>query len=105
MFTSLTVCVLVPFCNRPCQNISGFDEQDGCGSNSWMMVEVDLPQDQNKNPEVLLRGLKPVTQYAIFLKTVTLVVENIDTHVLGAKSELVYILTKPKGKEGIRTLL
>ncbi|MCI4383283.1 hypothetical protein PGIGA_G00024590 [Pangasianodon gigas] len=80
----------------PFQNISEFDDQDGCGSNSWMMVDVDSPQDQNRNPEVLLSGLKPVTQYAIFLKTVTLVVEDIDTHVLGAKSEVVYILTKPK---------
>ncbi|XP_058256957.1 insulin-like growth factor 1b receptor [Hemibagrus wyckioides] len=80
----------------PFQNISGFDDQDGCGSNSWMMVEVDLPQDQKRNPEVNLTGLNPMTQYAVFLKTVTLVAENIDTHVLGAKSELVYILTKPK---------
>ncbi|KAF7703220.1 insulin-like growth factor 1b receptor isoform X1 [Silurus meridionalis] len=80
----------------PFQNISEFDDLDGCGSNSWMMVDVDSPQDENRNPEVLLSGLKPVTQYAIFLKTVTLVVENIDTHVLGAKSELVYILTRPK---------
>ncbi|KAF4083004.1 hypothetical protein AMELA_G00134960 [Ameiurus melas] len=79
----------------PFQNISEFDDQDGCRS-SWMMVDVDSPQDQNRNPEVLLSGLKPVTQYAIFLKTVTLVVEGIDTHVLGAKSKLVYILTKPK---------
>ncbi|TSL68186.1 Insulin-like growth factor 1 receptor [Bagarius yarrelli] len=80
----------------PFQNISGFDDQDGCGSNSWMMVEVDSPQDQNKNPEVLLSGLQPVTRYAVFLKTVTLVVEDVETPILGAKSELVYILTKPK---------
>lgn len=69
-----------------------------------MMVDVDLPQDQNRNPDVHLTGLKPMTQYAIFLKTVTLVVEDTDTHVLGAKSELVYILTKPKGKEGMLSL-
>lgn len=99
------VYMMVPFCDRPFQNISEFDDQDGCGSDSWMMVDVDSPQDQNRNPEVLLSGLKPVTQYAIFLKTVTLVVEDIDTHVLGAKSKLVYILTKPKGKEGMQTLL
>lgn len=70
-----------------------------------MMVEVDMPQDQNRNPGVLLSGLKPVTQYAIFLRTVTLVVEDIDTNVLGAKSELVYILTKPKGKRGRKLFL
>lgn len=90
---------------RPFQNISEFEDKDGCGSNSWMMVDVDLPQDPSRNPEVLLSGLKPVTQYAIFLKTATLVVQDIDTHVLGAKSELVYIVTKPKGKDGMRTCL
>lgn len=96
---------MVLFCDRPFQNISEFDGHDDCGSNSWMMVEVDMPQDQNRNPGVLLPGLKPVTQYAVFLKTVNLVVDDIDTPVLGAKSELVYILTKPKGKEGMQTLL
>lgn len=70
-----------------------------------MMVEVDLPQDQKRNPEVILTGLNPMTQYAVFLKTVTLVAENMDTQVLGAKSELVYILTKPKGKKRKQTLL
>lgn len=67
-----------------------------------MIVEVDMPQDQDRKPGVLLSGLKPVTQYAIFLKTVTLVVEDMDTHLLAAKSELVYIQTKPKGNYGCK---
>lgn len=87
---------MASFFERPFQNISEFDDQGGCGADSWMIVEVDMPQDQDRKPEVQLSGLKPVTQYAIFLKTVALVVD-MNTHLLAAKSELVYIRTKPKG--------
>ncbi|XP_036443170.1 insulin-like growth factor 1b receptor [Colossoma macropomum] len=89
------VSFVVYYKEAPFQNITEFDGQDGCGSNSWMTVDVDLPQDENKNPEIHLSGLKPWTQYAIFVKAVTLVVEDKDRHILGAKSELVYIQTKP----------
>ncbi|KAJ8271980.1 hypothetical protein COCON_G00108390 [Conger conger] len=77
----------------PFQNITEFDGQDGCGSNSWNMVDVDLPQDKDVDPGVLLSPLKPWTQYAIFVKAITLAVE--DKHVPGAKSEVVYIRTNP----------
>uniref|UniRef100_A0A3B4CE23 Tyrosine-protein kinase receptor n=1 Tax=Pygocentrus nattereri TaxID=42514 RepID=A0A3B4CE23_PYGNA len=89
------VSFVVYYKEAPFQNITEFDGQDGCGSNSWMTVDVDLPQDENKNPGIHLSGLKPWTQYAIFVKAVTLVVEDKDRHILGAKSELVYIRTKP----------
>ncbi|XP_028969810.1 insulin-like growth factor 1 receptor [Esox lucius] len=77
----------------PYQNITEFDGQDGCGSNSWNMVDVDLPQDKDSDPGVLLSPLKPWTQYAIYVKAITLLVE--DKHILGAKSEIVYIRTSP----------
>ncbi|XP_076880952.1 insulin-like growth factor 1b receptor isoform X2 [Brachyhypopomus gauderio] len=89
------VSFVVYYKETPFQNITEFDGQDGCGSNSWMTVDVDLPQDRNKNPGVFLSGLKPWTQYAVFVKAVTLVVEDKDRHILGAKSDLVYIRTKP----------
>uniref|UniRef100_A0A4W4DND1 Tyrosine-protein kinase receptor n=1 Tax=Electrophorus electricus TaxID=8005 RepID=A0A4W4DND1_ELEEL len=89
------VSFVVYYKEAPYQNITEFDGQDGCGSNSWMTVDVDLSQDRNKNPGVFLSGLKPWTQYAIFVKAVTLVVEDKDRHILGAKSDLVYIWTKP----------
>lgn len=82
--------------SRPHQNITEFDGQDGCGSNSWNMVDVDLPQDKEIDPGVLLSPLKPWTQYAIFVKAITLVVE--DKHIPGAKSDVVYIRTRPSGK-------
>ncbi|XP_059362480.1 insulin-like growth factor 1 receptor isoform X2 [Carassius carassius] len=85
------ISFIVYYKEAPFQNITEFDGQDGCGSNSWNMVDVDLPQDKSTDPGVLLSSLKPWTQYAIFVKAVTLVVE--DKHILGAKSEVVYIRT------------
>ncbi|KAG7473244.1 hypothetical protein MATL_G00093620 [Megalops atlanticus] len=84
---------IVYYKEAPFQNITEFDGQDGCGSNSWNMVDVDLPQDKDVDPGVLLHPLKPWTQYAIFVKAITLAVE--DRHILGAKSEVVYIRTNP----------
>lgn len=93
-----TDCALHVHC-RPLQDITEFDGQDGCGSNSWTMVDVELPHDKDVDPGVMLSSLKPWTQYAILVKAVTLVVD--DRHVLGAKSEVVYIRTKPSGKKRV----
>ena len=81
---------------RPFQNITEFDGQDGCGSNSWYMVDVDHPQDENIDPKVKLQHLKPWTQYAIFVKAIILQVE--DKHITGAKSDIIYIRTRPSCK-------
>ncbi|XP_029008650.1 insulin-like growth factor 1a receptor [Betta splendens] len=75
------------------QNITEFDGQDGCGSDSWHMVDVDLPHNKSSDPKVSLPHLKPWTQYAIFVKAITLQVE--DKHVSGAKSDIIYIRTRP----------
>uniref|UniRef100_A0A6Q2Y9P9 Tyrosine-protein kinase receptor n=1 Tax=Esox lucius TaxID=8010 RepID=A0A6Q2Y9P9_ESOLU len=87
------ISFIVYYKEAPHQNITEFDGQDGCGSNSWNMVDVDLPQDSQVDPGVLLSPLKPWTQYAIFVKAITLVVE--DKHTPGAKSNIVYIRTSP----------
>lgn len=86
---------------RHFQNITEFDGRDGCGSNSWHMLDVDLPPDKNSDPKVSLQHLKPWTQYAIFVKAITLQVE--DKHVTGAKSDIIYIRTRPSGKSGTNT--
>uniref|UniRef100_A0A8C9W9Q8 Tyrosine-protein kinase receptor n=1 Tax=Scleropages formosus TaxID=113540 RepID=A0A8C9W9Q8_SCLFO len=87
------ISFIVYYKEAPFQNITEFDGQDGCGSNSWNMVDVELPKDKDSDPGVLLSPLKPWTQYAIFVKAITLVVEY--KHVFGAKSEVIYIRTKP----------
>lgn len=60
------------------------------------MVDVELRPDKDSDPGVLLSGLKPWTQYAIFVKAITLMV--VDKHMPSAKSNVVYIRTSPSGK-------
>uniref|UniRef100_A0A671SGP0 Tyrosine-protein kinase receptor n=1 Tax=Sinocyclocheilus anshuiensis TaxID=1608454 RepID=A0A671SGP0_9TELE len=72
------VSFIVYYKEAPFQNLTEFDGQDGCGSDSWDMVDVDLQEDQTQDPGVTLTMLKPWTQYAIFVKAVTLVVEDRD---------------------------
>lgn len=60
------------------------------------MVDVELHQDKDTDPGVLLSGLKPWTQYAVFVKAITLMVD--DKQVPSAKSKVVYIRTSPSGK-------
>lgn len=83
-------------CPRPFQNITEYEGQDGCGSNSWNMVDVELRPDKDIDPGVLLSGLKPWTQYAVFVKAITLMLE--DKHLPSAKSKVVYIRTSPSGE-------
>ncbi|KAG7271067.1 hypothetical protein CRUP_037966 [Coryphaenoides rupestris] len=87
------ISFIVYYKESPFQNITEFDGQDGCGTNSWSMVDVDLPPDEAADPRVQLKHLKPWTQYAVFVRAITLQVE--DKHVVGAKSEVVYIRTSP----------
>lgn len=60
------------------------------------MVDVELRPDKDSDPGVLLSSLKPWTQYAVFVKAITLMVE--DKHLPSAKSQVVYIRTSPSGK-------
>lgn len=83
-------------CFSPFKNVTEYDGQDACGSNSWNMVDVDLPPNKDVEPGILLHGLKPWTQYAVYVKAVTLtMVEN--DHIRGAKSEILYIRTNASG--------
>ncbi|CAL8404701.1 unnamed protein product [Boreogadus saida] len=87
------ISFVVYYKEAPFQNISAFEGQEGCGSNSWNMVDVELHEDRDVDPGVLLSNLKPWTQYAVFVKAITLMVE--DKHTPGAKSKVVYIHTSP----------
>lgn len=97
--------ILIGFCVlcSPFQNITEFDGQDSCGSNSWHTVDVDFLQNKNSDPYVSLQHLKPWTQYAIFVKAITLLVE--DKHSPGAKSDIIYIRTRPSGESASRPSL
>ncbi|KAE8618313.1 hypothetical protein XENTR_v10009352 [Xenopus tropicalis] len=73
-------------------NVTEYDGQDACGSNSWNMVDVDLPASKESDPGILLQGLKPWTQYAIYVKAITLTMLE-SRHIHGAKSKIIYIRT------------
>ncbi|XP_068595366.1 insulin-like growth factor 1a receptor [Brachionichthys hirsutus] len=87
------ISFIVYYKESPFQNITELDGQDGCGSNSWHMLDVDVPYDQSIEPNATLHHLKPWTQYAIFVKAITLQVE--DKHISGAKTDIIYIRTRP----------
>lgn len=104
LYFTLIVCsclvvkdaVLLSVPTSPFQNVTEFNGLDSCGSNSWHMVDVDLPHDQNIDPKITLLQLRPWTQYAIFVKVITLQVG--DKHIEGAQSEIIYIRTRPSRK-------
>lgn len=101
LFWSLLISVTYPghslsVYSRPYKNVTEFDGQDACGSNSWAIADVDPPSRSTdgkkaEDPGHLIRPLKPWTQYAIMVKTQ---LSSSDEHqVHGAKSEIIYVRT------------
>ncbi|KAM8850009.1 insulin receptor a [Spinachia spinachia] len=88
---------MVLYKEAPFQNVTEFDGQDACGSNSWVIADVDPPKRATEGdkeqfePGHLIMPLKPWTQYAIMVKTQ---LSASDEHqVNGAKSEIIYLRT------------
>ncbi|XP_060231898.1 LOW QUALITY PROTEIN: insulin receptor [Meriones unguiculatus] len=82
----------------PHRNVTELDGQDACGGSSWTVVDVDPPQRAAEAPGAplphpgwLLRGLKPWTQYAVFVRT--LVSLSDERRSYGAKSRIIYVRT------------
>ncbi|XP_063741563.1 insulin receptor a [Eleginops maclovinus] len=79
------------------QNVTEFDGQDACGSNSWVIADVDPPRRATEGdkeqfePGHLILPLKPWTQYAIMVKTQLSASDEHQVH--GAKSEIIYVRT------------
>uniref|UniRef100_A0A4W4FHM5 Tyrosine-protein kinase receptor n=1 Tax=Electrophorus electricus TaxID=8005 RepID=A0A4W4FHM5_ELEEL len=87
---------MVLYKEAPYKNVTEFDGQDACGSNSWVITDVEPPQratDGKKqgDPGCILMPLKPWTQYAIMVKTQLSVSD--EHQVNGAKSEIIYVRT------------
>ncbi|KAG9332232.1 hypothetical protein JZ751_015523 [Albula glossodonta] len=87
---------MVLYKEAPYRNVTEFDGQDACGSNSWVIADVDPPPrategKEQQEPGHLIYPLKPWTQYAIFVKTL---LSAYDEHqVNGAKSDIIYVRT------------
>lgn len=87
---------------RPFKNVTEFDGQDACGSNSWVIADVDPPprategDKEQIEPGHLILPLKPWTQYAIMVKTQLSASDDHQVH--GAKSEIIYVRTNATSK-------
>uniref|UniRef100_A0A3B5A4N8 Tyrosine-protein kinase receptor n=1 Tax=Stegastes partitus TaxID=144197 RepID=A0A3B5A4N8_9TELE len=87
---------MVLYKEAPYKNVTEFDGQDACGSNSWAIADVDPPSrptdgKKAEDPGHLIRPLKPWTQYAIMVKTQLSASDEHQVH--GAKSEIIYVRT------------
>uniref|UniRef100_A0A8D3C4A4 Tyrosine-protein kinase receptor n=1 Tax=Scophthalmus maximus TaxID=52904 RepID=A0A8D3C4A4_SCOMX len=88
---------MVLYKEAPFQNVTEFDGQDACGSNSWVIADVDPPrraiegEREQFEPGQLILPLKPWTQYAIMVKTQLSASDEHQVH--GAKSEIIYVRT------------
>ncbi|XP_056148525.1 insulin receptor a [Lampris incognitus] len=88
---------MVLYKEAPFQNVTEFDGQDACGSNSWVIADVEPPprategSKEQTEPGHLILPLKPWTQYAIMVKTQLSATEEHQVH--GAKSKIIYVRT------------
>uniref|UniRef100_A0AAX7TDV7 Tyrosine-protein kinase receptor n=1 Tax=Astatotilapia calliptera TaxID=8154 RepID=A0AAX7TDV7_ASTCA len=87
---------MVLYKEAPYKNVTEFDGQDACGSNSWVIADVDPPPRSTEgkkadDPGYLIRPLKPWTQYAIMVKTQLSASDEHQVH--GAKTEIIYVQT------------
>ncbi|XP_024129446.1 insulin receptor a [Oryzias melastigma] len=88
---------MVLYKEAPFQNVTEFGGQDACGSNSWVIADVDPPRRASEGdkdqaePGYLIIPLKPWTQYAIMVKTQLSASDEHQVH--GAKSEIIYVRT------------
>ncbi|XP_072284783.1 insulin receptor-related protein [Pyxicephalus adspersus] len=85
---------IVHYKESPFQNITEHLGQDACGANSWNVADVELPFNNEQEPSVTLMNLKPWTQYAIYVRAITLTTAE-EGGDFGAQSDVVYIRTKP----------
>ncbi|XP_048038678.1 insulin receptor b [Megalobrama amblycephala] len=86
---------MVFYKEAPYRNVTEYDGQDACGSNSWAIADVEPPQRVTEGNQIepghLIMPLKPWTQYAIMVKTQ--LAASDDHQVRGAKSEIIYVRT------------
>ncbi|KAL7977952.1 hypothetical protein Chor_004939 [Crotalus horridus] len=85
---------IVYYKESPVQDETEYVGQDTCGANSWNVLDVELPLSHDQEPGVTLQNLKPWTQYAIFVRAITLTTAE-ERRNFGAQSQVVYIRTLP----------
>lgn len=83
--------------SSPFQNATEHIGPDACGTQSWNLLDVELPLSRTQEPGVTLAPLKPWTQYAVFVRAITLTTAEDSPH-QGAQSPIVYLRTLPAGR-------
>lgn len=83
--------------SSPFQNATEYIGPDACGAQSWNLLDVELPLSRTQEPGVTLAPLKPWTQYAVFVRAITLTTAEDSPH-QGAQSPIVYLRTLPAGR-------
>ncbi|MBV97935.1 Insulin receptor-related protein, partial [Eschrichtius robustus] len=78
----------------PFQNATEHVGPDACGAQSWNLLDVELPLSRTQEPGVTLTPLKPWTQYAVFVRAITLTTAEDSPH-QGAQSPIIYLRTLP----------
>ncbi|GAB6018965.1 hypothetical protein CHUAL_000605 [Chamberlinius hualienensis] len=83
---------LLSYREAPHQNLSIFDDQDACSTDSWKIIDVPAHQNDYRQPVVtdMIVGLKSYTQYAVYVKTYTVSSEK-----KGGQSNIIYFKTSP----------
>nr|XP_014967830.1 insulin receptor-related protein isoform X1 [Macaca mulatta] len=85
---------IVYYKESPFQNATEHVGPDACGTQSWNLLDVELPLSRTQEPGVTLASLKPWTQYAVFVRAITLTTDEDSPH-QGAQSPIVYLRTLP----------
>ncbi|XP_035870994.1 insulin receptor-related protein isoform X2 [Phyllostomus discolor] len=85
---------IVYYKESPFQNATEHIGPDACGTQSWNLLDVELPLSRNQEPGVTLAPLKPWTQYAVFVRAITLTTAEESPH-QGAQSPIIYLQTLP----------
>lgn len=77
---------------RQYQNVSIYDGRDACSTNSWKVDDYEAGSD-NDDPLIthIIPGLKPFTQYALYIKTYTIASPSFTE---GAQSPIIYFKTQ-----------
>ncbi|EFX63421.1 putative insulin receptor [Daphnia pulex] len=87
---------IISYIEAPYANVSYYDGRDACGGDGWRVnnVAANLDADSDENHMHLITNLQPYTQYAIYVQTYTVALQQMGKRV-GARSPILYERTSP----------
>uniref|UniRef100_A0A6I8PDT4 Tyrosine-protein kinase receptor n=1 Tax=Ornithorhynchus anatinus TaxID=9258 RepID=A0A6I8PDT4_ORNAN len=93
------ISFIVYYKEAPFRNVTDHVGPDACGGQSWSLLDVELPLSRDQLPAASLRGLRPWTQYAVFVRAITLSSAGEDRPP-GAQTPVIYLRTLPAAPTG-----